>query len=135
MNHDSTVEILLVEDDPHDMELALRALKKANIANSIKVVRDGAEALEFVFCEGQFSTRRPARPPKVILLDLKMPKKNGLEVLQWIRHHPRLGSLTVIMLTSSIDHDDIEKSKKFHVVKNFVSKPLDTEKIRSLIGS
>src|SRR5438270_10959841 len=96
-----SVEILLVEDSPEDLELARRALRKANLANRIEIARDGAEAIDFIFCEGAHAGRDIGDPPKVILLDLKLPKIDGLEVLRRIKSDPRTKSIPTVVLTSS----------------------------------
>src|SRR5213080_432127 len=95
------VEILLVEDNPQDLELTQRALRKANLTNRIHVARDGEEALEFIFCEGAHAARKIEDGPKLILLDLKLPKVDGLAVLKRIKSDPRTQSIPVVMLTSS----------------------------------
>src|SRR6185295_11913894 len=99
MSETTPVEILLVEDNPQDLELAQRALRKANLANRIQVARDGAEALDFVFCEGTHAGRRIEDTPKVILLDLKLPKVDGLDVLKRIKSDPRTHAIPVVVLT------------------------------------
>lgn len=115
--------ILLVEDNPQDLELALRALKKANVTNRIEVARDGAEALDFVFCEGAHEGRRIEDAPQVILLDLKLPKVDGLEVLQRIKGDPRTRSIPVVVLTSSKEQRDVVES--YHLGSNsYVVKPV-----------
>lgn len=115
--------ILLVEDNPQDLELTLRALKKANISNRIEVARDGAEALDFIFCEGAHAARRIEERPKVILLDLKLPKVDGLEVLQRIKGDPRTKSIPVVVLTSSKEQNDVVES--YHLGTNsYVVKPV-----------
>src|SRR4030095_7862241 len=96
-----TKMILLVEDNPDDEALTLRALKKNNIGNDVVVVRDGAEALDFLFCTGAYAQRNPAEMPQVTLLDLKLPKIDGLEVLRRIRADDRTRLLPVVILTSS----------------------------------
>src|SRR5690606_3496906 len=98
--------ILLVEDNPDDEALTLRALKKNNIGNELKVVRDGAEALDFLFCTGTYADRDPNDMPQVVLLDLKLPKIDGLEVLSRIRAHERTRLLPVVILTSSKEEQD-----------------------------
>ena len=102
----NVVEILLVEDNPNDVELTLHAFKGDNIANHFHVVRDGAEALEFIFCTGAYAERSIQNPPKVILLDLKLPKVNGLEVLRRIKADPRTQAIPVVVLTSSREEPD-----------------------------
>ena len=103
----NSVEILLVEDNPNDVELTLHALKKNNIANSIHVVRDGAEALDFLFSTGSYSNRDTNTKPKVILLDLKLPKVDGLEVLRRLKGDARTRAIPVVILTSSREERDI----------------------------
>ena len=118
--------ILLVEDDPQDLELAMRALKKANVSSKIEVARDGAEALDFVFCEGAHAGRKIEAPPKVILLDLKLPKVDGLEVLRRIKGDPRTRAIPVVVLTSSKEQRDVLQS--YHLGTNsYVVKPVSYE--------
>ena len=132
---DRTVEILLVEDNPNDVELALHALKKNNIANRIEVVRDGAEALEFIFATGAYASRSIEHAPKVILLDLKLPKVDGLEVLRQIKADPRTRAIPVVVLTSSREERDIVESYNLGV-NSYIVKPVDfeqfTEAVRTL---
>jgi CheY-like chemotaxis protein len=101
------VEVLLVEDSEEDLQLALRSFKKANFLNRVHVVRDGAEALDFIFCQGQYASRRMEDTPRMILLDLKLPKVNGLEVLQRIKRDPRTKLIPVVVLTSSKEQRDV----------------------------
>ncbi|MFH1907270.1 MAG: response regulator [Chloroflexota bacterium] len=132
---DKPVEILLVEDNPHDVELTLHALKKNNIANRIEVVRDGAEALEFIFATGAYADRQNVEKPRVILLDLKLPKVDGLEVLRQIKADPRTRTIPVVALTSSREERDIVESYKLGV-NSYIVKPVDfeqfTEAVRQL---
>ncbi|MFO8022555.1 MAG: response regulator [Perlabentimonas sp.] len=121
------VEILLVEDNPADVELALRALKKNNIANKVEVVNDGEEALDFLYARGSYINRVGARLPKVILLDLKLPKINGLEVLTEIKSNPKTQMVPVVVLTSSKEENDIIKSYKLGV-NSYIVKPVDFDK-------
>ena len=123
MSDGNVVEILLVEDDPRDLELALRALKKANLRNHVEVARDGAEALDFIFCEGPHAGRRIEDVPKVILLDLKLPKVDGLEVLQRIRGDARTKTIPVVVLTSSKEQRDVIESYRLGV-NSYVVKPV-----------
>ena len=123
MSDGNVVEILLVEDDPRDLELALRALKKANLRNHVEVARDGAEALDFIFCEGPHAGRRIEDVPKVILLDLKLPKVDGLEVLQRIRGDARTKMIPVVVLTSSKEQRDVIESYRLGV-NSYVVKPV-----------
>jgi two-component system response regulator len=116
--------ILLVEDNPDDEALTLRALKKNNIGNRLIVVRDGVEALEFIFCTGQFAERDPRDQPEVVLLDLKLPKVDGLEVLRRIRTDDRTQRLPVVILTSSNEQQDLVRSYNLGV-NSYVRKPVD----------
>ena len=120
------MEILLVEDNPNDEELTLYALKKNNIANHIQVVHDGAEALEYLFCTGAYAHRRIDDAPKVILLDLKLPKVDGLEVLERIKADERTRTLPVVVLTSSQEERDIVESYQLGV-NSYIVKPVDFE--------
>jgi two-component system response regulator len=129
------VEILLVEDNPNDVELTLHALKENNLSNHIEVVRDGAEALDFIFCQGVYSQRSIDQPPKVILLDLKLPKVDGLEVLRRIKAESHCRMIPVVVLTSSREERDIVESYKLGV-NSYIVKPVDfeqfTEAVRGL---
>ena len=122
----SSVEILLVEDNPNDEELTLYALKRNNISNHIQVVRDGAEALEYLFCTGVYAHRQINDPPKVVLLDLKLPKVDGLEVLERIKADDRTRTIPVVMLTSSQEERDIVESYQLGV-NSYIVKPVDFE--------
>ncbi len=126
------VEILLVEDNPNDVELALHALKKNNIANRIEVVRDGAEALDFIFCTGAYAQRNMDNAPKVILLDLKLPKVDGLEVLRQIKSDPRTRAIPVVVLTSSREDRDIVESYNLGV-NSYIVKPVDFEQFNEAV--
>ncbi len=123
---ENAVEILLVEDNPDDVELALRALRNQNISNRIDVVRDGAEALDFIFCTGQYEHRSMENAPKVVLLDLKLPKVDGLEVLEKIKSDPRTKAIPVVVLTSSREERDIVESYKLGV-NSYIRKPVNFE--------
>jgi two-component system response regulator len=124
MNHLDPVDILLVEDNPQDAELTIRALKKRKLANRLVVVEDGAEALDFVFCRGRYAERDIAHPPKVVLLDLKLPKLNGLEVLREIRADQRTRSIPVVMVTSSREDPDIKTAYDLGA-NSYVVKPVE----------
>lgn len=124
MNHLNAVEILLVEDNPQDAELTIRALKKHHITNQIFVLEDGAEALDFIFCQGKYTQREITNHPKVVLLDLKLPKVNGLEVLKAIKEDERLRSIPVVIVTSSRQDPDIETAYKYGA-NSYVVKPVD----------
>ena len=118
------IEILIVEDNPDDLDMALLALKKGKIANHIQVARDGAEALDFVFCEGAFSGRMMKDGPKGILLDLKLPKLDGLEVLRRIRSSETTHMLPVVVLTSSDEERDVIRSYQLGV-NSYIRKPVN----------
>ena len=117
------VELLIVEDNPDDLQLALRALRKANLTNGIHVARDGAEALDFIFCEGEHATRNINDHPKLILLDLKLPKIDGLGVLARIKADPRTKGIPVVMLTSSREQRDLVDSYQLGV-NSYIVKPV-----------
>lgn len=120
------IEILLVEDNPNDEELTLYALRKNNITNHIQVVHDGAEALEYLFCTGVYAHRKINDPPKVVLLDLKLPKVDGLDVLERIKADARTRTIPVVMLTSSQEERDIVESYQLGV-NSYIVKPVDFE--------
>jgi two-component system response regulator len=126
MNPINPLEILLVEDNPNDVELALHALRKNNLANRIEVARDGAEALEFIFGNGADAHRSSPHRPKVILLDLKLPKVDGLEVLKRLKSDPKTRSIPVVVMTSSREECDIVKSYELGV-NSYIVKPVDFE--------
>lgn len=120
------VEILLVEDNPRDAELTVRALKKHNLANRVQLVRDGAEALDFVFATGPYATRNMQRKPRVILLDLKLPKVDGLEVLRRLKADDRTKVIPVAVLTSSKEDRDLDACYKLGV-NSYIVKPVEFE--------
>jgi CheY-like chemotaxis protein len=126
------VEILLVEDNAADAELALHALRKEKLANSIELVRDGEEALDFLFCRGAFKDRSPNHQPRLILLDLKLPKVDGLEVLRQLKNDPRLKSIPIVILTSSREERDLVESYKLGV-NSYIQKPVDFDQFREMI--
>lgn len=121
---ENSVEILLVEDNMSDAELTIRALKKKNLTNNLIHLRNGAEALDFIFARGVYAARDAQRFPKVILLDLKMPKINGLEVLQEIRANERTKKIPVVVLTSSNEDPDIDACYELGV-NSYIVKPVD----------
>lgn len=126
MNHNE-VDLLLAEDNANDAELAIRELRKHNLANNLFHVKDGEEALHFIFGTGRFEgLRSPQRPPKVILLDIQMPKVNGIEVLQKVRADERTKSVPVVMLTSSRQDPDIKKCYSIGA-NSYIVKPVNFE--------
>jgi len=129
----TAIELLLVEDNPQDLELALRALRKAKVANRIHIARDGAEALEFIFCEGAHSERRISDGPSVILLDLKLPKVDGLEVLRRIKGDPRTKVIPVVVLTSSKEQRDVVESYQLGV-NSYIVKPVNFDRFAAAVG-
>ncbi len=120
------VEILLVEDNPNDVELTLHAFKKNKLSNRIHVVRDGEEALEFLFCTGAFAQRNIEESPKVVLLDLKLPKINGIDVLRRLKGDSRTKMIPVVVLTSSREDQDIIESYQLGV-NSYIVKPVNFE--------
>ena len=126
------IEVLLVEDNPDDAELALHALRRENFCNQIQVVRDGVEALDFVFCRNAYAHRRFEEPPKVVLLDLKLPKVDGLEVLRAMKADPRTKTIPVVVLTSSKEEKDLIES--YHLGANsYIQKPVDIDQFRETV--
>lgn len=126
MSENKEVEILLVEDNQDDLEMTLRSLRKANLANHIQIARDGAEALEFIFCQGPHIGRKIEHGPKVVLLDLKLPKIDGMEVLKRVKGDPRTKMIPIVMLTSSKEQKDVIES--YHLgVNSYIVKPVDFE--------
>lgn len=132
MSEDNAVEILLVEDTPEDLELALRALRKANLANRIQVARDGAEAIDFIFGEGPHAGRKIENGPKVVLLDLKLPKIDGMEVLRRIKSDPRTVTIPVVVMTSSKEQKDVVESYRLGV-NSYIVKPVNFERFASAV--
>ena len=120
------VEILLVEDSAEDLELTLRALRKANLANHIEIARDGAEAIDFIFGEGTHAGRDSTDVPKLILLDLKLPRVDGLEVLKRIKCDPRTSHIPIVVLTSSKEQNDVTESYRLGV-NSYIVKPVNFE--------
>jgi len=130
--NEQSVEILLVEDNPDDIELAVRALKKHNLANHLEVVRDGQEALDFIFATGSYAHRTFGNGPKVVLLDLKLPKVDGLEVLRQIKADPRTRITPVVVMTSSSEERDMIESYQLGV-NSYIVKPVDFEQFMEAV--
>lgn len=123
MNQYDAIEILIVEDNPHDTELTIRTLKEENLANQIFVTEDGKTALDFIFCRGKFSDRYPCKPMKVVFLDLKLPKLNGLEVLKEIKTNEKTKNIPVVIVTSSSEDPDIRAAYDLGA-NSYVVKPV-----------
>lgn len=126
MNEAEQMAILLAEDNPRDAEMTLRSLKKHNIANSVHWVKDGAEALEFMFCEGAYAQRDPSSVPKLVLLDIKMPKVDGIEVLRRLKADARTRTTPVVIMTSSNEERDVVESYKLGA-NSYIVKPVQFE--------
>ena len=126
------VEVLLVEDNSADVELTIHALRAENLANSIEVVRDGEEALDYLFCRGAYASRTFGLPPRMVLLDLKLPKVDGLEVLRALKADERTRAIPVVILTSSKEEADMVNG--YHLgVNSYIQKPVDFEKFRETV--
>ena len=132
MAEPNAVEILLVEDNPSDAELAIHALRKSKLANQIQVVRDGKEALDFLFCRGAFSGRRFETAPQLVLLDLKLPKVDGLQVLQAVKSDARTKAIPIVVLTSSIEERDLVMSYKLGA-NSYIQKPVNFGEFQDVV--
>jgi two-component system, response regulator len=128
------LDILLVEDNEDDLALALHALQREKLANRIFVVRDGEEALDFLFCRGAFASRSIDHPPKLVLLDLKLPKVDGMEVLRQVKSDERTKSIPVVMMTSSKEERDLVASYDLGV-NSYIQKPVDFNQFRQTVKS
>jgi len=126
MNDIETIDILLVEDNPQDAELTVRALKKHKVANQIYIAKDGAQALDILFARGEYTLRENSIPPKIVLLDLKLPKVSGLEVLKEIKSNDRTRMIPVVVVTSSREDPDIEEAYALGA-NSYVIKPVEFE--------
>lgn len=133
MNQMKPIEILLVEDNAADAELALRALKKGRLANNVQWLRDGSEALDYVYCEGQYAGRTNGNP-KLILLDLKMPKVSGAEVLEHIKSDENKKMIPVVIMTSSQEEKDLVSSYRLGA-NSYIVKPVDFEQFQEVVHS
>jgi two-component system, response regulator len=125
-------DILLVEDNQNDIDLALYALQEERLANSIFVVRDGKEALDFLFCRGAFAGRSFNHPPKLVLLDLKLPKVDGLQVLKQLKNDPRTKTIPIVIMTSSKEERDIVEGYDLGV-NSYIQKPVDFDQFRTTV--
>ena len=128
------LDILLVEDNQDDMDLALHALQREKLANNIFVVRDGEEALDFLFCRGVFAERSFDHPPKLVLLDLKLPKVDGMEVLKQVKSDPRTRTIPVVIMTSSKEERDLVASYNLGA-NSYIQKPVDFDQFRETVKS
>lgn len=125
-------EILLVEDDPADAELTVLSLRKEGLANSIEIARDGAEALDFIFCRGAYAARSFERPPHLVLLDLKLPRVSGHDVLRAIKGDERTRSIPVVVLTSSNQESDLVECYRLGV-NSYIEKPVELRKFQEVV--
>ena len=133
MSAPAVVDVLLVEDNPADVELTRRALRQARVASPLATAADGAEALDFVFARGAYATRADAPPPRVIFLDLKLPKISGLEVLERLKGDPRTRGIPVVVLTSSAEAPDVARAYQLGA-NSYLVKPVDFEKFADAVG-
>jgi len=125
-------DILLVEDSPDDADLAMHALRREKLANNIVIARDGEEALDFLFCRGSFADRSFEHPPKLVLLDLKLPKVNGIEILKQIKGDPRTKTIPVVILTSSKEERDLVDGYNLGA-NSYIQKPVDFDQFRNTV--
>lgn len=125
-------EILLIEDSQDDVDLTLHTLQRENLANNISVLRDGEEALDYLFCRGQFSNRSFDQRPRLVLLDLKLPKVNGIEVLRQLKTDPRTQTIPVVILTSSKEERDVVNGYSLGA-NSYIQKPVDFDQFRETV--
>jgi two-component system, response regulator len=128
------LDILLVEDNQDDRDLALHALQRAKVANRIFVVRDGEEALDFLFCRGAYAERSFDHPPKLVLLDLKLPKVDGMEVLKQVKSDPRTRTIPIVIMTSSKEERDLASGYNLGA-NSYIQKPVDFDQFRETVKS
>jgi two-component system, response regulator len=126
------IEILLVEDNAADVELTQRAFETDHLANRIDVVRDGEEALDFLFCRGAYADRSFSEPPRLVLMDLKLPKVHGLEVLRQVKADPRTRAIPIIVMTSSTEEGDLVRSYQYGV-NSYIQKPVDFKDFQKIV--
>lgn len=125
-------DILLVEDNEDDVELAVHALRQGGLANHVSVARDGEEALDYLFCRGIHAQRSLENPPRIVLLDLKLPKIDGLQVLEEIKNNPSTKSIPVVILTASREEQDLVNSYRLGV-NSYIQKPVDFDQFRQTV--
>lgn len=126
------MEVLLIEDNPADAELTMHALRKENVANRIVHLADGEQALDFLFCRGAYANRSFADPPRVVLLDIKMPRVDGLDVLRAIKTDARTRSIPVVVMTASREEQDLVQSYQLGV-NSYIQKPVDFDRFRDVV--
>jgi two-component system response regulator len=131
---ETLVQVLLVEDNPNDVELTLQAFRRNNVTEGIHVARDGAEALDFLFCTGAHAGRDPASGPRLILLDLKLPKVDGLEVLRRVKANPQTRLIPLVVLTSSSQERDVAESYRSGA-NSYLVKPIDFNRLKHAVRS
>jgi two-component system response regulator len=129
---DGSIEILLVEDNAADVELTQRAFETEHLANRIDIARDGEEALDFLFCRGAYTHRSFDKPPRLVLMDLKLPKVDGLEVLRQVKTDPRTRAIPVIVMTSSAEESDLVRSYHYGV-NSYIQKPVDFKDFQEIV--
>jgi two-component system response regulator len=130
----NAIEILIVEDNPRDAELTLRALRKNNLANHVLIAEDGVQALDFFFCRGKYENRLFSNPPRLVLLDLKLPKISGLEVLKLVKGDERTSHIPIVVVTSSREEPDIQKAYALGV-NSYVVKPVNFDQFLNAMSS
>jgi CheY-like chemotaxis protein len=128
------LDILLVEDNQDDIDLAVHALRREKLANNIVIARDGEEALDFLFCRGAFAQRSFAHPPKLIMLDLKLPKIDGIEVVKQVKSDPRTKTIPVVIMTSSNEERDLVAGYNLGA-NSYIQKPVDFDQFRETVKS